>query len=139
MAVTVVVNGGSVLTLGTGTPINCEQQLSTIEVPTEVPTSDVATYGGATTVAGQAKRTLHVAGYQDWAVTGSVCQYLEDAAGTWVDFSYDQFGGGTASPTNPIVTGQVLAVPPMRGGTVDEPEAFDISMGIKSYTVDTGL
>lgn len=139
MAVAVRVNGGSRLQLGTGTPQECSQQLSTIEVPTEVPTSDVTTYGGATTVTGQAKRTLHIVGYQDFHLgAASVCKYLEDNAGQWVSFTYDQFGGGTASDTNPLVTGSVLCVPPKRGGTVDSPEDFDLSMGITDYAVDSG-
>lgn len=138
MAVAVRVNGGSTLQLGTGTPQQCEQQLSTIEIPTDVPTSDVTTYGGATTVTGQAKRTLHIVGYQDWHVAASVCKYLEDNAGEWVDFEYDQFGGGTASATNPLITGKVLCVPPKRGGTVDQPEEFDLTLGITDYAAAVG-
>jgi hypothetical protein len=137
MAVAVRVNGGSTLQLGTGTPTQCEQQLSTIELLSDSPTSDVTTYGGATTVTGQAKRVLHLAGYQDRHVAASVCKYLEDNAGKWVDFIYWQYGGTTASPTNPKVTGQVLCVTPARGGTVDTPETFDITMGITGYTVAT--
>lgn len=138
MAVTINVNGGTILTLGTGTPLNADQQLSTAEVMTDTPTTDVATYGGASTVTGQSKRTLHTAGYQDWNATASVCKYLEDNQGEWVAFSYDQYGGGTASATNPIVSGEVLCVAPPRGGTVDTPEVFDITMGVRAYTVNTG-
>ncbi len=138
MAVTINVNGGTILTLGTGTPINADQQLSTAEVVTNSPTTDVATYGGASTITGQSKRTLHAAGYQDWNAANSVCAYLEENEGQWVAFTYDQYGGGTAGPTNPIVSGEILCVAPPRGGTVDQPEVFDLTFGIRGYAVDAG-
>lgn len=139
MAVVVVrMNGGSKLTLGTGTPVPAEQQLHTIEIPNNTPTSDVATYGGASTITGQPKRILHLAGYQDWGVVGSVCDYLEDNAGQWREFSFDQYGGGAASTENPIVNAEVLCIPPVRGGKVDNPEEFDLQLGIRGYTVDKG-
>lgn len=138
MAVTLRVNGGSTLSLGSGATTPAEQQLSSIEILTDTPTTDVATYGGSTVVTGQAKRTLHLVGYQDWAATGSVCQFLEDNQNTWQAFSYDQFGGGTASATNPIVSGELLCAPPKRGGVIDTPEDFDLTLGIRGYTVEVG-
>lgn len=138
MSVAVRVNGGSIVTLGEGTPVECAQQLSTAEVLPNVPTSDVTTYGGATTVTGQSKRVFHMIGYQDWHVAASVCKYMEDHEGEWVVLKYDQFGGGTASETNPIVSGKVLCIPPKRGGQVDQPEVFDSTLGLTDYAVDYG-
>lgn len=143
MAVTVNVNGGSELTLGTGTPLQAEQQLSTIELLTDYSTTDVVTYAGATTITGQAKYTLHLVGYQDWnAGDTSVCRYLEEHQGTWVDFTYWQYGQGTtpgtADETHPKVSGQVLVVAPKRGDAVDAPEAFDVTLGVKALDLDYG-
>lgn len=126
------------MTFGTGTTTPADQQLSTAEILTEVSTTQAKTYGGATTVSGQASRTFHIVGFQDWDATGSVCKFLEDNAGKWVPFEYWQYGGGTtASVTQPKVTGNILCQAPKRGGTVDELEDFDLTLGVSAYTVAT--
>jgi hypothetical protein len=45
---------------------------------------------------------------QDPAESESLLNLLWDAAGTEVDVEVDLYGGGTASPTNPIYSGTVV-------------------------------
>lgn len=139
MPVVIETNRGSVLELGPTTPLDVAIQLSKLELNTEQATTEVKTYALATDIVAQPKRTFAIAGYQDWtAGATSVCQYLEKNQGTLVDYAYWQYGkaaGGTGTASQPKIAGRLRALAPKRGGTVDEPEEFELELPVSTYAV----